>query len=84
VARSGPEWIEGRGVQTTVAFHWINRQKTADVPVVVMASRLQLSGRRSVTRQIDLAAAVLAEQDDSSVDAVVVGRRVLADASGDW
>jgi hypothetical protein len=21
VARSGPEWIEGRGVQTTVAFH---------------------------------------------------------------
>ncbi|HYO19128.1 MAG TPA: hypothetical protein VES02_10755 [Dermatophilaceae bacterium] len=27
---------------------WINRQKTADGPVVVMASRLQLSGRRSV------------------------------------
>lgn len=38
----------------------------------------------SVTRQIDLAVAALAEQDDSAADAVVVGRRVLADASGDW
>ena len=27
---------------------WITRQKTPDLPVVVMASRLQLSGRRSV------------------------------------
>ena len=38
----------------------------------------------SVTHQIDLAVAALAEQDDSAADAVVVGRRVLADASGDW
>ena len=38
----------------------------------------------SVTRQIDLAVATLAEQDDSAADAVVVGRRVLADASGEW
>jgi len=38
----------------------------------------------SVTRQIDLAVAALAEQDDSSADAVAVGRRVLADASGEW
>ncbi|HYO19129.1 MAG TPA: hypothetical protein VES02_10760 [Dermatophilaceae bacterium] len=37
-----------------------------------------------MTRQIDLAATALAEQDDSSADAVVVGRRVLADASVDW
>jgi len=39
---------------------------------------------QSVTRQIDLAVAALAEQGDSAADAVVVGRRVLADASGDW
>jgi metal-responsive CopG/Arc/MetJ family transcriptional regulator len=38
----------------------------------------------SVTRQIDLAVAALAEPDDSSADAVVAGRRVLSDASGDW
>jgi hypothetical protein len=38
----------------------------------------------SVTRQIDLAVAALAESDDSAADAVAVGRRVLADASGDW
>ena len=38
----------------------------------------------SVTRQIDLAVAALTEQDDSAADAVAVGRRVLADASGDW
>jgi metal-responsive CopG/Arc/MetJ family transcriptional regulator len=38
----------------------------------------------SVTRQIDLAVATLAEHDDSAADAVVVGRRVLADASGEW
>jgi hypothetical protein len=38
----------------------------------------------SVTRQIDLAVAAQADQDDSAADAVVVGRRVLADASGDW
>jgi len=38
----------------------------------------------SVTRQIDLAVAAQAEQDDSASDAVAVGHRVLADASGDW
>ena len=38
----------------------------------------------SVTRQIDLTVAALAEQDDSAADAVAVGRRVLADAPGDW
>ena len=38
----------------------------------------------SVTRQIDLAVAAQAEQDDSASDAVAVGYRVLADASGDW
>ncbi len=38
----------------------------------------------SVTRQIDLAVAALAEQGDCAADAVVVGRRVLADASDDW
>ena len=38
----------------------------------------------SVTRQIDLAVAALAGQDDSAADAVVVGQRVLADASDDW
>jgi hypothetical protein len=38
----------------------------------------------SVTRQIDLTVAALAEQDDSAADAVVVGKRVLSDASGDW
>ena len=38
----------------------------------------------SVTSQIDLALVALTEQDDSSADAVAVGRRVLADASGDW
>lgn len=38
----------------------------------------------SVTHQIDLAVTALAEHDDSAADAVVVGRRVLADASGDW
>jgi len=37
----------------------------------------------SVTRQIDLAVAALPEQDDCAAD-VVVGRPVLADASGDW
>jgi metal-responsive CopG/Arc/MetJ family transcriptional regulator len=38
----------------------------------------------SVTRQIDLAVAAQTEQDDSAADAVAVGHRVLADASGDW
>ena len=38
----------------------------------------------SVTRQIDQAMAELAEQDGSVADAVAVGQRVLADASGDW
>ena len=38
----------------------------------------------SVTRQIDLAVAAQAGQDDSAADAVAVGRRVLADASGEW
>jgi metal-responsive CopG/Arc/MetJ family transcriptional regulator len=38
----------------------------------------------SVTRQIDLAVAAQAGQDDSAADAVAVGHRVLADASGDW
>ena len=38
----------------------------------------------SVTRQIDLAVAALAELDDSAAAAVAVGQRVLADASGDW
>ena len=38
----------------------------------------------SVTRQIDLAVAAQAEQDGSAADAVAVGHRVLADASGDW
>ncbi len=38
----------------------------------------------SITRQIDLAVAALAQQDDSAADAVAVGRQVLADASGDW
>jgi hypothetical protein len=31
-----------------ITVPWIDRQKTSDAPVVVMASRLQLSGRRSV------------------------------------
>ena len=39
---------------------------------------------QSVTRQIDLAVAALAGQSESAADAVVVGRRVVADASGDW
>ena len=38
----------------------------------------------SLTRQIDLAVAALAGQDDSSADATAVGQRVLGDASGDW
>ena len=38
----------------------------------------------SVTRQIDLAVATLAERDDSAEDAVAVGLRVLDDASGEW
>ena len=38
----------------------------------------------SVTRQIDLAVAAQAQQDDSASDAAAVGHRVLADASGDW
>jgi metal-responsive CopG/Arc/MetJ family transcriptional regulator len=38
----------------------------------------------SVTRQIDQAVAAVAGRDDSDADAVVVGHRVLADASGDW
>jgi hypothetical protein len=38
----------------------------------------------SVTRQIDLAVAALADRDDSAADAVATGRQVLADASGDW
>lgn len=38
----------------------------------------------SVTRQIDLAVGTLGAGDDSSVDAVETGRRVLVDESGDW
>jgi hypothetical protein len=38
----------------------------------------------STTRQIDLAVAALAGRDDSTVDAVVVGQRVLDEASSDW
>ena len=38
----------------------------------------------SVTRQIDQAVAAVEGRDDSGADAVVVGQRVLADASGDW
>ena len=38
----------------------------------------------SVTRQIDQAVDAQAQQDESAVNAVAVGRRVLDDASGDW
>jgi len=38
----------------------------------------------SVTRQIDQALGAQAEQDDSAADAVAVGHRLVADASGDW
>ncbi len=38
----------------------------------------------SVTCQIDQALDAQAEQDDSALDAVAVGRHVLDDASGDW
>jgi hypothetical protein len=38
----------------------------------------------SVTRQIDLAVAALGGPDDSAVDAVAVGRRVLGGESDDW
>ena len=38
----------------------------------------------SVTHQIDLTVAALAAQDHSAADAVVIGRRVLAVASGNW
>ena len=38
----------------------------------------------SLTRQIDLAVAALGAVDDSAADAVAVGRRVLADDSGEW
>jgi len=38
----------------------------------------------SVTRQIDLAVAALAGQDDSAASAVRAGQRVVDDASDDW
>lgn len=38
----------------------------------------------SATRQIDLALDMLAQADDSAMDAVNVGHRVLADATEDW
>lgn len=38
----------------------------------------------SVTRQVDLAVAALGEADDSAVDAVDVGHRLLADTADDW
>jgi hypothetical protein len=38
----------------------------------------------SVTRQIDVVVVAQAERGDSAADAVAMGRRVLADASGDW
>jgi hypothetical protein len=39
---------------------------------------------QSVTRQIDLAVAAFAEDDDSTADAVAVGHRLLADTADDW
>jgi metal-responsive CopG/Arc/MetJ family transcriptional regulator len=38
----------------------------------------------SVTRQIDQAVDALAQQDESALSAVAVGRHVLDEASGDW
>jgi len=38
----------------------------------------------SVTCQIDLAVLAQSEQDLSAADAVSVGHRVLAEASGEW
>ena len=38
----------------------------------------------SVTHQIDLAITALGEADDSAVDAVNVGHRVLTDGTDDW
>jgi metal-responsive CopG/Arc/MetJ family transcriptional regulator len=38
----------------------------------------------SVTRQIDMAVDALGTADDSTMDAIAAGRRVLADESGDW
>lgn len=38
----------------------------------------------SITRQIDQAVDAQAQQDESALNAVAVGRQVLDDASGDW
>jgi metal-responsive CopG/Arc/MetJ family transcriptional regulator len=38
----------------------------------------------SVTRQIDVAVAALAEDDDSATDAVRAGHRLLTDTADDW
>ena len=38
----------------------------------------------SVTRQIDLAVAALAGDDDSAADAVAAGQRLFGETSGDW
>ena len=38
----------------------------------------------SVTRQIDLAVAALAGDDDSAADAIAVARRLLGENSGNW
>ena len=38
----------------------------------------------SLTRQIDLAVAAMASDDDSAADAVAVAQRVLGETSGDW
>ena len=38
----------------------------------------------SLTRQIDLAVAAMASDDDSTADAVAVAQRVLGETSGDW
>lgn len=38
----------------------------------------------SITRQIDQAVDAQAARDDSSLDAVTVGRRVLEDSATEW
>jgi hypothetical protein len=40
--------------------------------------------RHSVTHQIDLAVTALGESDDTAVDAVRVGHRLLTDTTDDW
>jgi len=41
-------------------------------------------GSESVTRQIDLAVALLGQSDDSAGDAVAAGHRVLAATTDEW